>query len=140
MFGVYFTGFIRNNILSEGKMKKLFITISNNVITIDSFFLIELREILLEIMEKQDKYTYSVNVKTIKNLIKELETNTWLNNDTEHVFKLDRQRMKDVLDVNPKEFQEPVYDQYEYKKNVLKNKGLLLDMGTGTGKTYTSIS
>lgn len=140
MFGVYFTGFIRNNILSEGKMKKLFITISNNVITIDSFFLIELREILLEIMEKQDKYTYSVNVKTIKNLIKELETNTWLNNDTEHVFKLDRQHMKDVLDVNPKEFQEPVYDQYEYKKNVLKNKGLLLDMGTGTGKTYTSIS
>lgn len=140
MFGVYFTGFMRNNILSEGKMKKLFVSISNNVITIDSFFLIELREIVLEIIEKQDKYTYSVNVKTLKNLLNELSKNTWLSNDTEHSFKLDRKHMKEVLDVPPKDFQEPVYEQYEYKKNVLKNKGLLLDMGTGTGKTYTSIS
>lgn len=140
MFGVYFTGFIRNNILSENKMKKLFVSISNNVITIDSFFLIELREILKEVLEKQNKFTYSVNVKTVNNLLKELEKNTWLNYDVEHSFKLDRQHMKEVLKVDPKDFQEPVYADYEYKKNVLNNRGLLLDMGTGTGKTYTSIS
>lgn len=139
MFGVYFTGFIRNNILSENKMKKLFVSISNNVITIDSFFLIELREIVKEVLEKQNKFTYSVNVKTVNNLLKELEKNTWLNYDVEHSFKLDRQHMKEVLKVDPKDFQEPVYADYEYKKNVLNNRGLLLDMGTGTGKTLSLI-
>ena len=141
IFGIYFTGFIRNNILSENKMKKLFISISNNVITIDSFFLIELREIVLEIIEKQDKYTYSVNIKTMHNLLKEINNNTWLKDDANiGSFKLDKEHMKDVLVKEAKEFQLPVYDAYEYKKNVLNNRGLLLDMATGTGKTYTSIS
>ena len=140
IFGIYFTGFIRNNILSENKMKKLFVSISNNVIVIDSFFLIELREIILEIIEKQDKYTYSVNIKTMNNLLKDIETNTWLKDEHNGSFRLDKEHMKDILQVDPKDFQLPVYDAYEYKKNVLNNKGLLLDMATGTGKTYTSIS
>jgi site-specific DNA-cytosine methylase len=137
---MYFAGFIRNNILSENKCKKLFTSLSNNLITIDSFFLLELREIVLEVIEKQNKFSYSVNVKTLNNLLIELEKNTWLGKEHNGSFKLDYKHMEDVLKVRAKDFQEPVYEDYEYKKNALNNRGLLLDMATGTGKTYTSIS
>ena len=49
-FGVGFRNFLRKQVLSSSKINLLFSKISNTEIEIDSFFLLELREILKNLL------------------------------------------------------------------------------------------
>ena len=50
LFGSMFRNYLNKNILSKKKVALLFRSLSNTEVTIDSFFLLELREILIDIL------------------------------------------------------------------------------------------
>lgn len=144
MFGVNFRGFIRNTVLGDKKANLLFRELSFKEIVIDSFFLLELREILERITTGEYGFTSWVNVKALQELLDIIQTKTWIspNNSLEGEvrFVLNRERINKVFATPPRDFQEIFYDTYERVKNDLEYKGLLTDAATGTGKTYMGLS
>jgi len=144
MFGVNFRGFIRNTVLGDKKANLLFRELSFKEIVIDSFFLLELREILERITTGTYGFTSWVNVKALQELLDIIQTKTWLspNNSIagEVKFVLNRERINKVFATPPRDFQEIFYDTYERVKNDLDYRGLLTDAATGTGKTYMGLS
>lgn len=144
MFGVNFRGFIRNTVLGDKKANLLFRELSFKEIVIDSFFLLELREILERITTGEYGFTSWVNVKALQELLDIIQTKTWIspNNSIEGEVKfvLNRERINKVFATPPRDFQEIFYDTYEKVKNELDYRGLLTDAATGTGKTYMGLS
>lgn len=144
VFGLGLRSWIIKNVVSEKKLNYLFRSVGNLSIEIDSFFLLELREILHIILSKYKSYAFEfgINIRTIKNLLEEINNNTWLKEDKpeNYSFLIDHDRLKEIFVIEPKEFQKVIYSEYEYKKNILKNLGILLDSATGTGKTYQGLT
>ena len=139
-FGVRFVGIIKRKILSDKKIKQLFIKISTTEITIDSFFILELREMLNEIINGDYGYNFDVNVRAIKSLIKKIDTDTWLAKKHNNEFKLNYEKINKKFSTLPLDFQKIAYSEYEYKKNALGQKGMLTDSATGTGKTFLGLT
>lgn len=139
-FGYRFVSFLRKKILPVKKMEQLFIKIAATEITIDAFFLLELREIAKEIINDTYGYNLAVNKRAINSLIKEIDNNTWLSKEHNNEFKLNYQKINKKFKTLPLDFQKIAYSEYEYKKNALGQKGMLTDSATGTGKTFLGLT
>lgn len=126
-------------LIGSKKLLKVFRSISGGEITIDSFFLLELKHIIIDILG--NRRTSSVNKKTLTNLLEHIEENTWLSNLDKDNYPsvLDMSRIDKYMSIKPEEFQKVVYSRYSDLKNKLGFKGMLVDASTGTGKTPMSI-
>ena len=129
--------------MNRKKSDKLFRLINSDTIIIDSLFLLELVS-LVDLIIDNDKIWYKINKKSLSNLLTILKNDTWLramyHPDEPDVFKLNMNALAEKMNVQPLPYQLPVYKAYEDIKNKLGYNGILLDVATGTGKTYLGLS
>ena len=140
LFGSMFRNYLNKNILSKKKVALLFRSLSNTEVTIDSFFLLELREILIDILNNDHGFNIRVNARSMQKMLEEIEKNTWLRRDGTGTFALDKDAMTELFQAPAKQYQLDSFTAYEDKKNRFGQFGLLLDAATGVGKTYMGMS
>ena len=139
-FGVGFRNFLKKQVLSSSKINLLFSKISNTEIEIDSFFLLELREILKNLLNGEYSDTRFINISSLRNLLKDIEEKTWLKETPSNNFKLNTDLIYSKISIDLKEYQSKLFADYEHKKNYLNQRGILVDADTGSGKTLMGIT
>lgn len=140
-FGAGFIRHLQKKVLPSKKLNNLFKKISMTEIVVDSFFLIELKEIIKEVISEDSYFNIKVNRRSLNNLLKEIESNTWLNKDKPlGNFKLNQDLIDKTFKTKPLDFQKLIYPEYEFKKNVMGQRGMLTDAATGTGKTFLGLT
>lgn len=135
-FGLGFKHNLRRIVsLNEDKLKALFIDYGLWTIKFNTFFIPEVIGIFNK-FKTTAKYRYKVNVKALDEVIQYLENFTKNNAD----FSLDYKRIEEVFDFKIMTHQQPIFDRYELFKQKFNYRGMLLDAGPGTGKTFSSLA
>ncbi|UGO54297.1 hypothetical protein HAYMO_317 [Serratia phage vB_SmaM_Haymo] len=118
--------------------KSMFIKVSPYEIEFYSFFAVEFVYIVDKLLEfpKLNK-TSKRSLVSVKNAMLE---NTWLKStQEEHDPILNRSKLS-LFKFTPKEHQDEFFDKYDNVVPRFRLRGYTLAMGTGTGKTYTSLA
>lgn len=139
-FGVGFRNFLNKQVFSKTKTNILFAKISNTEIEIDSFFLLELREVLKNLVSGEYSDTRYINISSLRNVLKEIEEKTWLKETPTSDFTINTNLIYSKLSITLKDYQEKIFKDYEFKKNYLNQRGILIDADTGSGKTLMGIT
>ena len=139
-FGVGFRNFLNKQVFSKTKTNILFAKISNTEIEIDSFFLLELREVLKNLVSGEYSDTRFINISSLRNVLKEIEEKTWLKETPTSDFTINTNLIYNKLSITLKDYQEKIFKDYEFKKNYLNQRGILIDADTGSGKTLMGIT
>lgn len=139
-----FTGNLGNNFgfavrkigYNDAKQKSLFIRLVQGSLTIHSFFITDLYFICEVIIERG--FEYDVNMKAIHSLMNVIDEQIIGAYRAKH--KLDMDAIKQTMKYQPLKQQEHVYESYLKVTSMNGSRGMLLDAGVGTGKTYMSLS
>lgn len=137
LFGNRFKSLLRVKVLSEDRLKQLFITYGLNEISFYTFFALEVRVILTAYMN----LPYNKDVMIIKNTIEVIENNTWLANiGKSFTDTLDYSIIKEKMIYSLLPHQEAWFHEYDSSKKRHNRKGRLLAASVGSGKTNMSLT
>ena len=140
-FGNGLVNTLDKNFIPRKKIDVLFDRINSSEIVIDSFFMPELHTIINELVTSNKVYP-KTNKKTLANLLIKINTETWYRSDEliDYRYALDMDRVNSVIALKLKEYQENMFKRYEYLKNKLGYRGMLLDVAAGGGKTLMALA
>lgn len=133
-FGFSFKGQVRRTIGNEDKLKALFVKLGLMEIEFYSFFTFEIIELMKKIIKT--KYPYNINIASIEKVIELL--NNLTNREGDNFLNL--KRVEDTMEFKIMKHQEPIFERYEFFKKNLNYRGMLIDAGPGTGKTFSSLA
>ncbi len=123
-------------IMSESRVSKIFISITNSKIVVYSFFLFELKQIVLYMLANKSKYGINIpNLHKLKDKIDQI-----LDSAKESEYKLNYEKIKLLFRYEISSDQRVAFTRYETIKSHMALRGMLLDADTGTGKTFMSLA
>jgi len=135
-------------ILGHSKAKLLFkeykssYIFNETIFTFYNLFALEVYE-LFNLIATENKYQYGVDLKAIEKALIVLKKETWiydLYNETTIGNKLDYKQIDKLMKFKILDHQQKAFDFYNKAKFYLGYKGALLDLATGSGKTFTSLA
>ena len=137
IFGNSFIRLLEKKILSKDRLRQIFITYGLTEISFYGFFALEVRTILNAYLN----LPYRKDSVVIKNTIKSIEDNTWLNNigkTFEDTFDYNILKEKFVYELLP--HQKSWFHEYNSSKKRHNRRGRLLAAAPGTGKGLMALA
>ena len=141
IIGDFGTNFIiaTNKAITSKTAKTLFINYSSDSIEFYSFFLFEVYHLFKNIDNYDSFQRKNINVKTIANLVTDIEEQIFKNN-IEHREILDYNHITTTMKFSILEHQKTAFDKYTELKSKYNYRGFILDAATGSGKTFMSLA
>jgi hypothetical protein len=136
-----FTHYIEKRYKTSRIANHMFIFVDRWILRFNKFFAIEVLYLLNECYEPTARNRYQGNRSTLIEVIKKLESNTWLKQlNDKHTPDIDFNKLKN-LKITLKDYQlEFIKDIYIQKKERFDLNGYLLAYEQGLGKSITAIS
>ena len=121
---------------STSKINKyLFKHIGKNKLSFYSFFTVEVKYILNQLLESRDSRT---NVRALRKILNLLDTETWLKRINEPKENIVNLKQLDKFNCTPLDFQKDFFGVYNHNVPRYGLNGYLLAAGAGSGKTIAS--
>ncbi|MBE0438245.1 MAG: HNH endonuclease [Gammaproteobacteria bacterium] len=117
----------------------IFVKSTGNTLTFHSFFALEIRYILEQMLENPKAFRLSPRV--INKVLKELMKSTWLKKTTEldQVLPLNYKKLRD-FNLKPLEHQKEFLEVFNRRTQLYNLNGFMLAAAAGSGKTFTNMA